>query len=224
MVSIDTVYQKVLALANKEQRGYITPQEFNLFADQAQKDIFEQYFYDLNQFLRRPSNSDEYSDIIDNLREKIAIFENTGAITNGIISAPSGLYRLGTVIVDNSEVEEVQQNEILYINKGPLTKPTVERPVYVRTGELTIKIHPTSIVSASCTYISTPLMPTWGYVVVQGKAMYDATYTTDFQLHSSEEGELVNKILIHAGVAIKAQDISQAAGGLEMAKQQQEKQ
>ena len=34
MVSIDTVYQKVLAIANKEQRGYITPQEFNLFANQ----------------------------------------------------------------------------------------------------------------------------------------------------------------------------------------------
>ena len=29
MVSIDKVYQKVLAFANKEQRGYITPQEFN---------------------------------------------------------------------------------------------------------------------------------------------------------------------------------------------------
>ncbi len=49
-VSVDTVYQRVLAIANKEQRGYITPQEFNLFADQAQKEIFEQYFYDLNQF------------------------------------------------------------------------------------------------------------------------------------------------------------------------------
>ena len=47
MVSIDNVYQKVLAIANKEQRGYITPQEFNLFADLAQKEIFEQYFYDL---------------------------------------------------------------------------------------------------------------------------------------------------------------------------------
>ena len=49
MVRVDDVYQKVLALANKEQRGYITPQEFNLFANQAQMDIFEQYFYDVNQ-------------------------------------------------------------------------------------------------------------------------------------------------------------------------------
>ena len=35
-VNIDTVYQKVLALANKEQRGYITPQEFNIMADKDQ--------------------------------------------------------------------------------------------------------------------------------------------------------------------------------------------
>ena len=41
-INIDTVYQRVLNIANKEQRGYITPQEFNLFADQAQKEIFEQ--------------------------------------------------------------------------------------------------------------------------------------------------------------------------------------
>ena len=50
-VSIDTVYQKVLAIANKEQRGYITPIEFNLFAEQAQLDIFENYFADLDQAL-----------------------------------------------------------------------------------------------------------------------------------------------------------------------------
>ena len=56
MVLIDTVYQRVLAIANKEQRGYITPQEFNLFANQAQMNIFEQYFYDLNQFRRLPGN------------------------------------------------------------------------------------------------------------------------------------------------------------------------
>ena len=40
-VSVDTVYQRVLAILNKEQRGYITPQEFNLFANQAQMEIFE---------------------------------------------------------------------------------------------------------------------------------------------------------------------------------------
>ena len=73
-VSIDNVYQKVLAFANKEQRGYITPQEFNLFADQAQLEILNQYFYDINQWNAKHGNSHEYSDMISLINEKIAIF------------------------------------------------------------------------------------------------------------------------------------------------------
>ncbi len=46
-ISIDNVYQQVLVIANKEQRGYITPQEFNLLARKAQLDVFENYFSDL---------------------------------------------------------------------------------------------------------------------------------------------------------------------------------
>ena len=75
MVSVDTVYQRVLALANKEQRGYIPPVKFNLFANQAQMEIFEQYFYDINQFKKLPGNLTEYSDVVDMLEEKIAAFE-----------------------------------------------------------------------------------------------------------------------------------------------------
>ena len=32
-VSIDTVYHGVLAILNKEQRGYLTPEDYNLFAN-----------------------------------------------------------------------------------------------------------------------------------------------------------------------------------------------
>ena len=80
-VSVDTVYQRVLAILNKEQRGYVTPQEFNLFANQAQSDIFEQYFYDINQFGRMHGNDTEYSDMLNLLNEKINIFEKTGNMT-----------------------------------------------------------------------------------------------------------------------------------------------
>ena len=73
-VSINTVYQRVLAMANKEQRGYLTPQEFNLLANQAQLEIFEQYFYDINQFNRNKGNSTEFSDMLHILEEKISAF------------------------------------------------------------------------------------------------------------------------------------------------------
>ncbi len=223
MVSIDTVYQKVLMFANKEQRGYITPQEFNMFADHAQKEIFEQYFYDLNQFSRIHGDSGEYSDIIHNINEKIAIFERIGTIAGTNITAPN-FYRLGTVIYNDSEVEEVQQNEILYINQSPLTKPSLTRPVYVRTGDLTIDIYPPAVTSATCTYLAKPTKPSWGYVVVLGKAMSDPSNTTNFELHAAEESELVYKILKLAGISMKRDDLAKGGQGLESLQVQQEKQ
>ena len=107
-VNINTVYQTVLAVANKEQRGYITPQEFNLFANQAQMDIFEQYFYDINQFGRIPGNDTEYSDMLNILNEKINLFATaaecddfTSTLTNGtafkLPNTSTDFYRLGTV-------------------------------------------------------------------------------------------------------------------------------
>lgn len=94
-VSINKVYQKVLAIANKEQRGYITPQEFNLFSDQAQKEIFEQYFYDINQFNRVPGNQTEFSDQLYMLEEKIAPFRIND------VSMKSG-----TELLDDSEFSD----------------------------------------------------------------------------------------------------------------------
>ncbi len=199
MVRIDDVYQKVLALTNKEQRGYVTPQEFNLFAGQAQREIFEQYFYDLNQFLRPPGNSEEYSNIPTNLREKIAIFETVGTITSGIITPTQGdvMYRLGTVIQNGIIVEEVQPDDDPYIQSSPLLASSVLRPTYVRSGLLGITLAPNASASTTCTYVRLPTTPRWGYFVISAKALYDPNpaKTTDFELHPSEESELVYKIL-----------------------------
>ena len=46
-INVNTVYQTVLLILNKEQRGYITPDEFNKVATQVQLQILEDYFEDL---------------------------------------------------------------------------------------------------------------------------------------------------------------------------------
>ena len=74
-ISVDTVYKTVLLILNKEQRGYMTPDEFNKIATQVQLETFENYFESLNQQLRVPDNDSEYADRIKNIDEKIAIFK-----------------------------------------------------------------------------------------------------------------------------------------------------
>tara|TARA_R110000823_G_scaffold151627_3_gene282541 strand:- start:1382 stop:2305 length:924 start_codon:yes stop_codon:yes gene_type:complete len=73
-------------------------------------------------------------------------------------------------------------------------------------------------------YIRRPKSPNWNYVVVSDKALYNSTTSTDFELHDSEESELVYRILAFAGVAMEKPNLTQTAAGLEQAKVQQEKQ
>jgi|TARA_R100001463_G_scaffold96675_1_gene151145 hypothetical protein len=227
MVNIDTVYQKVLALANKEQRGYITPQEFNLFADKAQKEIIDQYFYDINQFGRTPGNSTEYSDMLELLDEKLSALKDssTETVTNGSFQLGVDVYRIGSIIDGDIEIEPINYNEHKLRNLSPLTKPTLSRPVYVNTSN-TINVYPNSITSVFLSYIKKPTKPQWGYVVVNDKPLYnsDSNVSQNFELHPSEESELVYRILALAGVAIEKPQLTQVAVGLEGAKVQQEKQ
>jgi hypothetical protein len=85
-INVNTVYQTVLLILNKEQRGYMTPLEFNKTGQQAQLEIFETYFDSLNQQIRIPQTNTDYADRVLNLDEKISIFKTTG---NSTYAAPS---------------------------------------------------------------------------------------------------------------------------------------
>jgi len=206
-VNVDTVYQRVLAITNKEQRGYITPQEFNTMANQAQLDIFEQYFYDLNQFARLPGNSTEYSDMLDILEEKISLFEkqsSLGAYDTSHYNLPTDLYRIGSVIYNNIEAEQINQKEWLYIQKSPLSKPTDSFPIYIKNQD-GLKVYGAAEITAdnaiNCNYIKQPTPVNWAANATVGT--YNDSASTPFELHESEETELVVKILALSGLCLK---------------------
>ena len=240
-VSIDTVYQRVLSLANKEQRGYITPQEFNLYANQAQLEILNQYFYDINQWSRQHGSSHEYADMLDLIYEKIAvlnvrllglpvttgIFELTGP-TSPINIPGIRFYKLGSVFFNNpdnnrsTEIEEVSYNEYEKMAMAPLTRPTLNRPVYVNRID-GLNIYPDNIELIDISFVKAPNVVEWAYVVVNDKALYNDNISVDFELHSSEETELVYKILKLAGVNLKQPDVAQVADAMESGQVKQEK-
>jgi hypothetical protein len=225
-ISVDTVYQKVLAFANKEQRGYITPQEFNLFADQAQMEIFEQYFYDINQFRRVPGNDSKYADMVDMLEDKLSYFKQghvTVVDTDDVKTVfGDSFYRFSDISYNWKVVEEIKYEDFYKTQTAPLTKATSSRPIYYRKDGK-IYFEP-NLGDYTAHYIKKPSKPNWGYVVVNDKPLYNSTSSTDFELHLSEESELVYRILAFTGISIEKPQLTQIAVGLEGAKQQQEKQ
>ena len=234
MVNIDTVYQTVLALANKEQRGYITPQEFNLFAEQSQLEIIEQYFYDMNQFDRIPGNSLEYSNMVDLINQKLAglkvlDFSVNVSGTPSTYVVPDAVYKLGSVYTNNTLAQQVSRAESRALQASPLTTPTMNTPVYnLSAGNnddtKIILLYPVSTSAISIDYIKLPAPPRWGFTIVGERAMWNPTRTQHFELHTSEVSELVYRILMLAGITINKQEISSAATALQGSKTQQEKQ
>jgi hypothetical protein len=250
-IPIDRVYQKVLALANKEQRGYVTPQEFNLFADQAQQDIFNQYFYDIERYSRGRDNDIDYADKLANLESKISVFEvydeEVSASASGEVALQSlGIYKLGVVTVKYSnkprpkEAERLTAKELNQYKNGRLTREnSLAGPYYVEyyssvQKEHFINIWPNQdtytsltipIDSVKVSFIQNITPPQWTYSIVGTNALYnpgDQNFR-NFQLHASEESLLVSKILQLAGVSIKDYQLTQAAVQEEI-KSKQEKQ
>ena len=232
-VNVNTVYSRVLAISNKEQRGYITPQEFNIFANQAQMDIFEQYFYDLNQFLRLPGNSTGHADMVDILNEKIGIFTKTDALSYGVtaFNKPSDLYRLTAIEYNGITADRLTRKEFLQINKSPLTKPSDAFPVYtelangyeVQGSDEFDGTDQSTAPKVNIEYIKIPTTVSWAGTLTNGVSLYNATNSIDFELHNSEETELVIKILELAGVSTKQIDIAQYAAQKDVQGIQQEK-
>ena len=139
MIFIDTVYQKVLALANKEQRGYITPLEFNLLANQAQELIFEQYFYDLDQFKRRDTDETSLSDMEELIENKLAEFTNVQTLGGGTTYPDN--YRTGRIFAldvatnMNYEAKHVEMNEIRnYLGSEFHMMGLKQNPAYHKTN------------------------------------------------------------------------------------------
>ena len=240
-INVDTVYKTVLLILNKEQRGYMTPQEFNSIGTQVQLEIFEKYFEDLNQDLRMPQTDIDYSDRVENLDEKIAIFKTFGPAT---YSAAPGqpkyftlpvidsygnaliFYRLGSVVYTDVygrqvELDRLQRNEYYNIQASPLTASTKAFPTYLYENQK-LFVSPSSIISnISVNYLKKPLDIVWGFTVGgRGQYIYDptpyvpgipSTGSIDFELHESEQTHVITRVLMYAGIVISDPQLIQIA-------------
>jgi len=217
-INVNKVYRVVLSILNKEQRGYLTPDQFNRLGRQAQLDLFEKSFYDYNRQLTKRNiqgvNS-EYGDIADNIEEKIDLFaeSSTEAITNGVFSAPTDLYRTIQVVKADrlTEIEKIKKSEYMYLGSSKLTQPSSDFPVYYFDSQ-EFNVLPNTLTSCVIDYIRRPLDPAWVFTTgSSGQYVYDSNNSQDFEIHESDETDLVLKILAYAGVVIKDPTVIQVA-------------
>ena len=237
-INVNTVYQTVLSILNKEQRGYMTPDEFNKVGTQVQLEIFERYFEDLNQQARVPQSDLNYADRLENIDEKVAIFKtfgnasynNTSPTPTNYFTLPTtdsygrsvNLYRIGEVTYKNEVlIQRLQRNDFYTSEKSKLTKATETFPTYLYENNY-LFIKPDSIINnVQVEYVKKPSNVIWGFNVgTLGEYLYNEeeynvstqpTGSINFELHESEQTEVILRILQYAGIIIRDPQIVQAA-------------
>ena len=238
-ISVDTVYQRVLALANKEQRGYITPQEYNLLANQAQMAIFEGYFYAKNQRDRgEPSRTNEVdeADIGELLDAKLGLFRSNEMVVGGhtfpstvdVSGTVYDVFHTGLVYLGDEVCQKVEPAEAQRFKKSIRHMATTanQNPIYANnrvTGrDISVYAGSTTPESGAVTVecFRVPKTVNWAYVVVNSKALYNSTLAVDFELHRSEEDTLVYDILALAGIVMNKPGLAQTASQIGVGEQQ----
>ena len=238
-VNINTVYTTVLYILNKEQRGYVTPSEFNSLATQVQDEIFNSYFPDGNQLNRvnqnNTQNNTEFFNMFDDINYKLSPFIIQANFSSGpfnsflypivdpvtSLSNPT-LYKIGQVISTyngspkcDSITQLVSVSDYNKIERCKLTKPTKKYPIYylARGDSFSpyLYISPTPD-SVQATIIVKPVTPQWSFTVGNlNQYVYNASLSVNFQLDVSEQQLIIMKILKYCGVIINDPTVIQVA-------------
>ena len=221
---IDNVRNTVLSIISKDNRGYITPEEFNLFAKQAQMEIFEGYMYDYNNAVYKQNArmiNDGYANVLNKLEEAIDIFRPAPSTLTYDAAPlqlnyplPADIFLINSVIYNGStEVEKAPYN-ILNLVSSNMTAPSALYPVYTQ-GANKIKVYPSTIIAnIKLDYIRIPADPKWTWSTLSGgEPLFNqgATDYKDFELPPVDEPRLVVKILQYAGISIREAEVVQAA-------------
>lgn len=245
---INSVRNTVLSVLNKNNYGYISPSDFNLYAKQAQLDIFEDYFYDFNYQINKENartSGTDYANIKQQIGEVIDTFSLQGTLVYAApyFTLPTDWYTLYRVDIVNAGVyTSIERVSLAKINKllmSNLTAPNTTFPVYT-IGPSTpvpppapqaaitnsIQVFPDTIVAnVVLTYIRYPKDPRWTYITLaSGEPVFSDTATDyqDFELPKSDAPTLINKILEYAGVSIRELEVYKIAATEEQLKTQEE--
>ena len=205
-VSVNTVYQTVLYIINKEQRGYVTPSEFASLATQVQDEIFTSYFPDGNQVNRQNQKNTQNDTELFKLGQIISTYSTTNPIYNSI-----------TELASKSDYSE--------ITRSKLTTPTNRYPICFTTNavispsvtsQLLVKVSPTpNVLTINCLF--KPSTPRWDFTIGNlGQYLFNpvggtASTSVDFELDISEKNNLVINILKYCGIIINDPTIIQVA-------------
>jgi len=232
---INSVRNTVLSILNKNNYGYISPSDFNLFAKQAQMEIYEEYYSSYNKTINAENariSGTEYADIENPIAEVLESFLRNDTLTQvgvntnqyytpSLITTGYDMYMISRLTCFDvsgtnrlGDAEKVANARLYMLLDSSLTSPTEMFPSYIIEDNI-ITVYPDTIngpSSLKCAYFRLPKEPKWTYInLSNGEPAFDQSQPDyqDFELPGEDEYKLVMKILQYCGMSIRELQVTQ---------------
>ena len=236
MVSVLQVYTALKDLANKEQKGFITPQVFNSFAALAQMNIYNELFTELvdaKRLMRQNFDPGRDKSIRKQKEEDLAIYLRVAPLSIPFMDKPLDLSRIISITADNisdrGDITTRVNCEIVYdpdkidrILGSNLSTPTEDFPVAL-VSPIDIEIFPSTIPAVTLRYYSKPTSfdsngaisadpPYYDFNVVnytgETLELFDAANSRNFMLPPHCLNEVVMEMAKLIGIRLRDQQVS----------------
>lgn len=240
MISINYIRNATLFILNKSNLGYLAPSEFDIFCGLAVRDIYENLFYQYNQFINKQNKrltGSEYANIPKNIQEQIdhyAEYTNNTNFTYDSIKdtwsySGNDLYRVENLSLveiatqKKIDVELVSKSQLNVLKNSPMTTPSLLFPAYTKIMD-EFKVVPTvpNTHTLELFYLRSPKSPKWTYTNVAGNPVFNpsASDLQNIDLHESLMIPFLVKVLSYCGLSIRENEIEAYTNSEEMKKAQ----
>ena len=225
MISIQSVYESVKDLANKDQKGFVTPEIFNSFAKIAQLNIYYEMFSDLpegNKARRMNVDPSRNLSIVNRAKGDLSTFIEKATLINDEVTGnfvkPNDFHSVISVVdittvtaPSNGAICHLlyDEDKIQHILNSTLSAPSTEFPVALISSDIEV-FHKTSIKKIQLSYYRSPITPSY-QVFLSGSnskvELFNPSASQDFELPYHYEQDLVYEIAKMIGVNIRDQQV-----------------
>jgi len=199
-LDIDKVYRFVQFVANKESRGWVSPEEINIAAELSQIAVYSRIE---NAFL---SNKKIHSDMRPFLRDADVSFGSTSH------SFPTAFRQLIRARVKSSgkKISELTQAEYDDAADSTIIPPETAYPACVVKYD-GIYVYPDTISEPITVEFLAKLstVPEWAYTLSSGRPVYDDVLSVDFEFDDNLFQEIATNVLMNVGMNLKDESVTQ---------------
>lgn len=197
-LSVYTTYTALKDLANKDQRGFISPDTFNSIAQPSQMMVFNDMLESVKRKRRvRQGQIDGgfHLSQVKRLKEDLSVFAKDLPITftNGVADKPEDLaYAISAETSAGLPIQILyDENKIGYLRNSTLAAPTTTNPVVLMSNSL--QVFPSATTSVVLRYYKIPQgidnngdrtvsLPSYAYTTINNQDTYDPDNSVDFEL------------------------------------------